>query len=207
MKKVLMLLLFSALSFGQNISPNPGAPDFLQGGHLAPAIGSAGHTNPCQVIPYEAWYSPMPSSNFVLMKMGPCSWGIDQFGSYTTAAPLHIQSVHCWIGTSANARFETVSSLQIWTKDSGGTWHMMFDQLCEFDKHQDVVGNTDKMWTYPTTIDIPAGSIINAYRYPGGLMFCGADPDPLAADAAVPAPSGWNFCATEIHWRVYGTGK
>jgi hypothetical protein len=218
MKTFLTVLLLMSSAFAQQISQNPGAPDFLQGGGLAPAIGSAGSTNPCQVVPYEAWYAPLPSSLMLLMKMGPCQWNIDQFGIYVLQAPIHIQSVHCWIGTSANARFETVSNAQIWIKDSANSWHMMFDELCEFDKHQDITGNTDKMWTYPLGIDIPAGAVVTVYRYPGGLIFCGQNDwqieptSPQGSTRSQPSngidpTASWDKCATEIHWRFYGTGK
>jgi len=219
MKKLALLftLLVSLPSFSQQISMNPGAPDYLQQGHLAPYIGNAGQNNPCQSVPYEGWYSPLPSSFFVLMKLGPCQMNVDQYGTYTLQAPLHLQALHCWIGTSANARFEPVSNLQIWIKDPSGNFHMLFDSLCEFDKHQDVTGNTDRQWTFPTPIDIPAGSVVDVYRYVGGLIFCGADfwriEGPSVLGGNITNPNGqevgatWDHCATEVHWRLYGTGK
>lgn len=217
MKKVFLLILLMSSAFAQ-ISPNPGAPDQMQGGHTTPYIGSAGQTFPCQSVPYEAWYAPLPSSTMLIMKLGPCNVVTNYFGSYTLQAPIHIQSVHCWTGTSANARFETVSNAQIWIKDAGGNFHMMLDWLCEYDKHQDVVGNTDKIWTYPLGIDIPAGSIVNVYPYIGGLIFCGNDFWHIEGTSAgngsllqptngVDPGTNWDHCAVETHWRFYGTGK
>lgn len=207
MKKISFLIIVCVVSVccAQQISPNPGAPDFLQANELAPAIGSAGYSFPCQVMPYEAVFYPMPSSMYVLIKMGPCGVGGNQFGTYTLTAPLHLQSIHCWIGTSANARFETVSNLQIWIKDQAGVWHMMFDDLCEFDKHQDIVGNKDHVIIFPSPLLIPAGAIINTYRYFGGWIFCGLNSDPVGPNAAT--ATTFDHCATEIHWRLYGTGQ
>ena len=223
MRKLFVCLVLLMSSAFAQLSMNPGAPDQMQGGHLVPFIGSAGFSFPCQVVPYEAWYPPLPSSTMIIMKGGPCNVVTDYHGSYTLQAPIHIQSVHCWIGTSANARMELVSNLQIWIKDAFDNWHMMFDQLCEYDKHQDVVGNTDKMWTYPMGIDIPAGAVINMYPYIGGLIFCGADfwhiEGPSAATGTLLTPTlqpngsmidpnaAWDHCAVETHWRIFGTGK
>lgn len=216
-----VLLLLSACGFAQlaptSISPNAGAPDFLQGGNNAPWIGSAGSKDPCTVSTYEGNMSG-PSDAFVLVRLGPCGWGTNQNGRYTLSLPIHIQEIHCWIGTSSNSRFETVANTQIWQPDSSGNYHLVADWICEFDKHQDITGNVDKTWTYPQGFDVPAGSVITTYRYPGGLIFCGADywriegpsiasgsqSNPNGAD---PSSSSFTNCATEIHWRFYGTGK
>lgn len=211
------ILLSMPSAFAQ-LSMNPGVPDQMQQGHLAPYIGSAGAAFPCQFVPYEAYFSPMPSSTMLIMKIGPCSVISNLYGSYTLQAPIHIQAIHCWMGTSANARFEPISNIQIWVQDAGGTWHMMFDELCEYDKHQDIVGNTDKIWTFPLGIDIPKNAVVNIYSYMGGLIFCGADffhiEGPSAANGSLSQPTNgvdpgtsWDHCAVETQWRIVGTGK
>ena len=227
MKKIIFCIFLLMPSAFAQLSMNPGAPDYMYHGKLLPAIGQAGDgdTHSCVVTPYEAYVPGMtPSSTMLIMKAWPCSVVVPYSGgSYTLQAPIHIQSVHCWIGTSANARMELVTNLQIWIKDAFNVWHMMFDQLCEYDKHQDVVGNTDKMWTYPQTIDIPAGAVVNVYPYVGGLIFCGADfwhiEGPSSATGTLLTPTlqpnntvidpnaTWDHCAVEYQWRIYGTGK
>jgi hypothetical protein len=113
---------------------------------------------------------------------------------------------------------ELVSNAQIWIKDASNNWHMMLDELCEYDKHQDIVGNTDRIWTFPLGIDIPAGSVINVYPYIGGLIFCGVDfwhiEGPSSGNGSLLQPTNgvdpgisWDHCAVETHWRFYGTGK
>jgi hypothetical protein len=207
---ILLLLMATALFAQQNpatIIP-VAAPDGLQGGHPRPAISSMGNLYACQPIAYEGWSSDMSSvyqsDTYALFELGPCSWGQSYQGSWRMATKMELQAVSCWIGTSANARFETVTNIQFWTADG---LHMFLNFSCEFDKHQDVTGNYTQNWTLSSPISIPAGTIVRWYRYPGGLIFCGANADPLASDSTKPAPNGWNFCATESHWHLYGTGK
>lgn len=156
MKATLVLVLLCCIPL--ILAMGCGGNQAIQSVHAAPApppVAFApphGPEEPCPsgCVTYE-------STKFIELRFGP-TFNMAQDGFSTTlTTPRHVVSLDAWIGTSGGSQIETNSYLQIVYPDASFRQYLL-----QFDKHQDVVGDVQRL--FPVDLKLPAGTQLIVYH-------------------------------------------